>query len=109
MTVNQALMPASASQGRKGQMHSGETLIGILGAWWYDPEEQCFRSLRTAGPNLDCQVAWVHHELFGGRNKKRKPIEAPPVRLCLYCKRHKQRESWCFINDDIQKATIVHQ
>jgi hypothetical protein len=74
MTVNQALMPARVSQGCKGQTHSGETLLGILRAWWYDPDEQCFKSLRTAGPNLDCQVAWVHHELFGGRNKKQKPI-----------------------------------
>mgnify|MGYP003564821417 CR=1 FL=1 len=69
-TVQQALQGFrdDVDTGKKGQTRSGETLTGILTAWWEDPEQQCFKSLWTAGPNLDCQTTWVHHRLFGKRN-----------------------------------------
>ena len=47
-TVQQALqcVRGDVDTGKKGQTRSGETLMGILRAWWEDPEQHCFNPFR---------------------------------------------------------------
>jgi len=50
--------------GTRGKPKPNTSVLDMLSNWYQDPDSECYKSLRTGGPALDDQLAWVSNQMF---------------------------------------------
>jgi len=64
--------------GTRGQSKPNTSILDMLNNWYQDPDSECYKSLRTAGPALEFQQAWVLNKMF-----KMNRRDLPKIKRCL--------------------------
>jgi len=64
--------------GTRGKPKPNTSMLEMLNNWYQDPDSECYRSLRRAGPALDDQQTWVLNKMF-----KMNRRDLPKIKRCL--------------------------